>query len=175
MVLSNRMVAPLLTGVVTETAATLEVGGDYQWRNEGEAHLFSPQVIHSLQKAVRTNNYDTFKVYSGLVNNQMQQIFTLRGLLQFKARTPVDISEVESAENILKRFKTGAMSYGSISSEAHEALAIAMNRIGGKSNTGEGGEDPKRFRPLENGDSMRSTSCSSRPVVQVRIAVATNI
>jgi glutamate synthase (ferredoxin) len=140
-----------------DTPATLEVGGDYQWRNEGEGHLFSPQVIHSLQKAVRTNNYDTFKVYSSLVNDQMQQIFTLRGLLQFKARTPVDISEVESVESIFKRFKTGAMSYGSISTEAHETLAVAMNRIGGKSNTGEGGEDPARFTwTNEQGDSKNS-------------------
>ncbi len=140
-----------------ETASTLEVGGDYQWRNEGEAHLFSPQVIHSLQKAVRTGNYDTFKVYSGLVNDQMKQMFTLRSLLQFKPRTPVPIEEVESVEAIVKRFKTGAMSYGSISQEAHESLAIAMNRLGGKSNTGEGGEDPERFTwTNEKGDSKNS-------------------
>jgi glutamate synthase (ferredoxin) len=140
-----------------ETAATLEVGGDYQWRNEGEAHLFSPQVIHSLQKAVRTGNYETFKVYSGLVNDQMKQMFTLRSLLQFKPRTPVPIEEVESVEAIVKRFKTGAMSYGSISQEAHESLAIAMNRLGGKSNTGEGGEDPERFTwTNEKGDSKNS-------------------
>ena len=140
-----------------EHAATLEVGGDYQWRNEGEAHLFSPQVIHSLQKAVRTNNYETFKTYSTLVNNQMQQIFTLRGLLQFKAQKAIPIEEVESLENIFKRFKTGAMSYGSISTEAHEALAIAMNRLGGKSNTGEGGENPERYTwTNEQGDSKNS-------------------
>ncbi len=140
-----------------ETPATLEVGGDYQWRNEGEAHLFSPQVIHSLQKAVRTNNYETFKTYSTLVNTQMEQVFTLRGLLQFKARTPVPIDEVEPVDSILKRFKTGAMSYGSISKEAHESLAIAMNRIGGKSNTGEGGEDPERFTwTNDRGDSKNS-------------------
>jgi glutamate synthase (ferredoxin) len=128
-----------------EAAPTLEVGGDYQWRNEGEAHLFSPQVIHSLQKAVRTGNYDTFKTYSTLVNQQMEQMFTLRGLLGFKDASPVPIEEVESVDTIVKRFKTGAMSYGSISKEAHESLAIAMNRIGGKSNTGEGGEDPERY------------------------------
>ncbi|MEY3838136.1 MAG: hypothetical protein RL304_1118, partial [Verrucomicrobiota bacterium] len=140
-----------------ETASTLTVGGDYQWRNEGEAHLFSPQVIHSLQKAVRTGNYETFKVYTGLVNNQMQQIFTLRGLLQFKPRAAVPIEEVESVEAILKRFKSGAMSYGSISKEAHESLAIAMNRIGGKSNTGEGGEDPERYTWTNaQGDSKNS-------------------
>jgi glutamate synthase (ferredoxin) len=140
-----------------ETASTLEVGGDYQWRNEGEAHLFSPQVIHSLQKAVRTGNYETFKVYSGLVNEQTKQMFTLRSLLQFKARTAIPIEEVESVESIVKRFKTGAMSYGSISKEAHESLAIAMNRLGGKSNTGEGGEDPERFTwTNEQGDSKNS-------------------
>ena len=136
---------------------TLEVGGDYQWRKEGEAHLFSPQVIHSLQKAVRTGSYDTFKQYSALVNEQGKKHFTLRGLLDFKKRTPVPIEEVDSIDAILKRFKTGAMSYGSISSEAHEALAIAMNRIGGKSNTGEGGEDPDRYTwTNERGDSKNS-------------------
>lgn len=136
---------------------TLDVGGDYQWRKEGEAHLFSPQVIHSLQKAVRTGSYETFKQYSSLVNEQGKAHFTLRGLLDFKKREPVPIEEVDSVESILKRFKTGAMSYGSISSEAHEALAIAMNRIGGKSNTGEGGEDPERYTwTNERGDSKNS-------------------
>ncbi len=136
---------------------TLEVGGDYQWRKEGEAHLFSPQVIHTLQKAVRTGSYETYKQYAVLVNNQMKQHYTLRGLLDFKQRTPVPIEEVESVEQIVKRFKTGAMSYGSISKEAHEALAIAMNRIGGKSNTGEGGEDPDRYTwSNERGDSKNS-------------------
>jgi glutamate synthase (ferredoxin) len=136
---------------------TLDVGGDYQWRKEGEAHLFSPQVIHSLQKAVRTNSYDVYKQYASLVNNQMKHFYTLRGLLEFKQRTPVPLEEVESVEEIVKRFKTGAMSYGSISKEAHEALAIAMNRIGGKSNTGEGGEDPERYAwSNERGDSKNS-------------------
>jgi glutamate synthase (ferredoxin) len=140
-----------------EHAQTLEVGGDYQWRNEGEGHLFSPQVIHSLQKAVRTGNYEMFKTYSKLVNEQMEQIFTLRGLLQLKTGKSVPIDEVESVDEILKRFKSGAMSYGSISQEAHETLAIAMNRIGGKSNTGEGGEDPDRFTwTNERGDSKNS-------------------
>ena len=136
---------------------TLEVGGDYQWRKEGEAHLFSPQVIHSLQKAVRTGSYETFKQYSALVNEQTAKHFTLRGLLDFQKREPVPIEEVDSVDAILKRFKTGAMSYGSISSEAHEALAIAMNRIGGKSNTGEGGEDPARYTwTNDRGDSKNS-------------------
>jgi glutamate synthase (ferredoxin) len=135
----------------------LDVGGDYQWRKEGEAHLFNPLTIHTLQKAVRTGNYETFKQYSSLVNTQVKQIYTLRGLLDFKAQTPVPLDEVESVESIMKRFKTGAMSYGSISSEAHESLAIAMNRIGGKSNTGEGGEDPERYTwTNEKGDSKNS-------------------
>jgi len=135
----------------------LDVGGDYQWRKDGEAHLFNPLTIHTLQKAVRTGNYDTFKQYTALVNTQVKQFYTLRGLLEFKTRQSVPIEEVESIETIMKRFKTGAMSYGSISSEAHESLAIAMNRIGGKSNTGEGGEDPERFTwTNERGDSKNS-------------------
>jgi glutamate synthase (ferredoxin) len=135
----------------------LDVGGDYQWRKEGEAHLFNPLTIHTLQKAVRTGNYETFKQYTALVNTQIKQHYTLRGLLDFKKRTPVPIEEVQSIDSIMKRFKTGAMSYGSISSEAHESLAIAMNRIGGKSNTGEGGEDEARFTwTNERGDSKNS-------------------
>ncbi|MBF2049540.1 MAG: glutamate synthase large subunit [Elainella sp. C42_A2020_010] len=136
---------------------TLDVGGEYQWRKEGEAHLFSPQTIHTLQRAVRENDYSLYKQYASLVNEQHQKFFTLRGLLQFKPRQPVPIEEVEPVEAIMKRFKTGAMSYGSISKEAHEALAIAMNRIGGKSNTGEGGEDPERYTwTNEQGDSKNS-------------------
>ncbi|MBD2325670.1 glutamate synthase large subunit [Alkalinema sp. FACHB-956] len=138
-------------------APTLDVGGEYQWRKDGEAHLFSPQTIHTLQKAVREGNYDLFKQYAALVNEQNQKFFTLRGLLQFKPRPPVPLEEVEQIEAIMQRFKTGAMSYGSISKEAHEALAIAMNRIGGKSNTGEGGEDPDRYTwTNEQGDSKNS-------------------
>ncbi len=136
---------------------TLEVGGEYQWRKDGEAHLFSPQTIHFLQKAVREGNYEQFKQYAALVNEQNQKFYTLRGLLEFKAREPISIEDVEPIEAIMKRFKTGAMSYGSISKEAHEALAIAMNRIGGKSNTGEGGEDPDRYTwTNEQGDSKNS-------------------
>ncbi len=136
---------------------TLDVGGEYQWRKEGEAHLFSPETIHSLQKAVRTGSYDLYKTYARLVNEQNQKYFTLRGLLQFKQRKAIPIEEVEPIEAIMRRFKTGAMSYGSISKEAHEALAIAMNRIGGKSNTGEGGEDPERYTwTNEQGDSKNS-------------------
>lgn len=136
---------------------TLDVGGEYQWRKEGEAHLFSPQTIHTLQQAVREDNYALYKQYATLVNQQHQKFFTLRGLLEFKPRQPVPIEEVEPVEAIMKRFKTGAMSYGSISKEAHESLAIAMNRIGGKSNTGEGGEDPERYTwTNEQGDSKNS-------------------
>ena len=136
---------------------TLDVGGEYQWRKDGEAHLFSPETIHNLQKAVRTGSYDTYKTYARLVNEQNQKYFTLRGLLQFKPQAAIPIEEVESIESIMRRFKTGAMSYGSISKEAHEALAIAMNRIGGKSNTGEGGEDPERYTwTNERGDSKNS-------------------
>ncbi len=136
---------------------TLDVGGQYQWRADGELHLFSPQTVHKLQHAVRTANYAIFKEYSKLVDDQLKKHYTLRGLLDFKPATAVPIEEVESVEAIVKRFKTGAMSYGSISSEAHEALAIAMNRIGGKSNTGEGGEDPARYTwTNEKGDSKNS-------------------
>jgi glutamate synthase (ferredoxin) len=135
----------------------LDVGGEYQWRKEGEAHLFSPQTIHALQKAVREGSYDLYKQYAALVNEQGQKYFRLRDLLQFKPRQPVPLKEVEPIEAIMKRFKTGAMSYGSISKEAHESLAIAMNRIGGKSNTGEGGEDPERYTwTNEQGDSKNS-------------------
>lgn len=138
-------------------ANTLDVGGEYQWRKGGEAHLFSPETIHTLQKAVRVGSYDLYKQYAALVNEQNQKHFTLRGLLEFKPREPVPIEEVEPVEAIVKRFKTGAMSYGSISKETHEALAIAMNRLGGKSNTGEGGEDPDRYTwTNERGDSKNS-------------------
>jgi len=136
---------------------SLDAGGQYQWRADGEYHLFSPQTVHKLQLAVRTGNYAVFKEYSGLVNEQLEKRATLRGLLSLKpAATPVPLAEVEPWTEIVKRFKTGAMSYGSISIEAHESLAIAMNRIGGKSNTGEGGEDPARYIPDANGDSRSS-------------------
>lgn len=136
---------------------SLEVGGEYQWRKEGEAHLFNPETIHTLQKAVRVGRYDLFKQYAERVNQQQQKFFTLRGLLEFKPRDPIPLEEVEPLAAIMKRFKTGAMSYGSISQEAHEALAIAMNRIGGKSNTGEGGEDPERYTwTNDRGDSKNS-------------------
>jgi glutamate synthase (ferredoxin) len=142
---------------IQDEETALEAGGMYQWRRDGEYHLFNPQTIHLLQKAVRTGDYATFKRYSELVNGHDKSFCTIRGLMRFrKRRKSVPIEEVEPIEAIMKRFKTGAMSYGSISQEAHETLAIAMNRVGGKSNTGEGGEDPARFVPLPNGDSKRS-------------------
>jgi len=134
----------------------LDPGGQYQWRDGGEYHLFNPQTIHKLQSSVRTGNYKTFKEYSALVNEQYRNWCTLRGMLDFKNVKPIPIEKVESVESIMKRFKSGAMSYGSISKEAHETLAIAMNRIGGKSNTGEGGEDPERYNLEPNGDSKNS-------------------
>ena len=135
----------------------LEVGGIYQWKRRGEFHLFNPQTIHLLQQSTRTNDYNVFKKYSKLINDQTQKAATLRGLLKFKSSTEsISIDEVEPIESIFKRFATGAMSFGSISHEAHTTLAIAMNRIGGKSNCGEGGEDEIRFEPLPNGDLMRS-------------------
>jgi glutamate synthase (ferredoxin) len=134
----------------------LPSGGQYKWRDDGEFHLFNPETIHRLQKAVRTGSSAVFRDYARLVNEQSRNLCTLRGLLEFKACEAIPIAEVESVESIMKRFKTGAMSYGSIGKEAHETLAIAMNRIGGKSNTGEGGEDPARYEPLPNGDSKNS-------------------
>jgi glutamate synthase (ferredoxin) len=131
---------------------TLPVGGMYQWRSNGEFHLFNPESIHRLQKAVRADSFTMFKDYSRLIDDQAKNLCTLRGLLEFKPTEAIPLEEVESIESIMKRFKTGAMSYGSISKEAHETLAIAMNRIGGKSNTGEGGEDPERYKRMPNGD-----------------------
>jgi glutamate synthase (NADPH) large chain len=141
----------------TQPVERLPIGGIYEWKRKGEFHLFNPQTIHLLQYATRMNDYNTFKKYSKLVNDQSQKACTLRSLFQFKRnRQAISIHEVEPAENIFKRFATGAMSFGSISHEAHSTLAIAMNRIGAKSNTGEGGEDELRYEPLANGDSMRS-------------------
>jgi glutamate synthase (ferredoxin) len=135
----------------------LDGGGQYRWRHDGERHLFNPETIHRLQYACRTGDYGRFKEYSRLVDEQSREAYTLRGLMRLKAAgPPVPIEEVEPVLSIVARFKTGAMSYGSISKEAHEALAVAMNRIGGKSNTGEGGEDPARYVPEANGDSKNS-------------------
>ncbi|MEC9241588.1 MAG: FMN-binding glutamate synthase family protein, partial [Gemmatimonadota bacterium] len=135
----------------------LDVGGEYQWRTDGEHHLFNPQTIHKLQKAARSGDYEVYEEYAGLINDQFKKMATLRGLLEFDLpEVGVPLEEVESEEEITRRFKSGAMSYGSISKEAHENLAIAMNRIGGKSNTGEGGEDPARYTLDSNGDSRNS-------------------
>jgi glutamate synthase (NADPH/NADH) large chain len=136
----------------------LNVGGEYQWRREGELHLFNPETVFRLQHATRTGRADVFREYTDAVDQQASALMTLRGLFTFKdgVRAPIPLDEVEPASEIVKRFSTGAMSYGSISAEAHETLAIAMNRIGGKSNTGEGGEDPERFVPDADGNLRRS-------------------
>ncbi|MGW9346825.1 glutamate synthase large subunit [Nocardiopsis flavescens] len=136
----------------------LETGGEYQWRRDGEPHLFNPETVFKLQHSTRTRRYEIFKEYTGKVDDQAAALMTLRGLFRLKegVREPVPLDEVEPVSEIVKRFSTGAMSYGSISAEAHETLAIAMNRLGGKSNTGEGGEDPARFTPDANGDLRRS-------------------
>ncbi|HTU06722.1 MAG TPA: glutamate synthase central domain-containing protein, partial [Trebonia sp.] len=144
----------------------LETGGEYQWRREGEPHLFSPQTVFKLQHATRSRRYEIFKEYTSLVDDQAARLHTLRGLLRIKGIDgdpesagdvqKIALDEVEPASAIVTRFATGAMSYGSISAEAHQTLAIAMNRLGGRSNTGEGGEDPDRFSPDANGDLRRS-------------------
>jgi glutamate synthase (NADPH/NADH) large chain len=134
----------------------LQVGGIYQWKRRGEKHLFSPEVIHWLQHSTKTKNYEIYKKYAQTINEQTRDTITFRGLFEFKKRNPIPISEVEPVEEIFKRFATGAMSFGSISHEAHSTLAIAMNRIGGKSNSGEGGEDEARFEKKPNGDWERS-------------------
>ena len=151
---------------------TLDVGGHYQWRQDGEYHQFNPMTIHKLQAATRSGNYEIYKDYADLINDRSEQLGTLRGLLEFKlAENSIPIEEVEPVESIFKRFKSGAMSYGSISQEAHEALAIAMNRIGAKSNTGEGGEDPARYTLEPNGDSKNS---AIKQVASGRFGVTSN-
>jgi len=141
----------------TETQRSyLASGGIYQWKKDGEFHLWNPESIAALQEATRHNDYLRYKEFARLINDQSKNPTTLRSLIRFRKATPISIDEVEPVENIMKRFVTGAMSFGSISAVAHETIAIAMNRIGGKSNTGEGGEDPNRFVALPNGDSRRS-------------------
>ncbi len=150
----------------------LPEGGIYQWKRRGEAHLFNPDTIHLLQHATKTNDYSVYKRYAKLINDQSEKHYTIRGLLDFAHhRESISIDEVEPAESIMKRFATGAMSFGSISHEAHSTLAIAMNRIGAKSNTGEGGEDEMRYIPLENGDSMRS---AIKQIASARFGVTSN-
>ncbi len=149
----------------------LEEGGTLHWRRGGEHHLFNPDTIHLLQHACRTNNYTMFQAYSKCINDQSEKLTTIRGMLTFKKRNSIPLSEVEPVENILKRFATGAMSFGSISKEAHETLAIAMNRIGGKSNSGEGGEDPIRFSTDLDGTSRKS---AIKQVASGRFGVTAN-
>jgi len=151
--------------------ALLDVGGIYQWKKDGEFHLWNPESIAALQDAARTNDYQKYKKFAHLINDQSSHPTTLRSLLKFKKAKPVPIEEVEPTEEIVKRFATGAMSFGSISKGAHESLAIAMNRLGAKSNTGEGGEDPERFISLANGDSKRS---AIKQVASGRFGVTTN-
>ena len=151
---------------------SLPVGGDYQYRFGGEYHLSNPETIHKLQHACRTANYQVFQEYTALIDTQTRDLCTLRGLMDFRAAArQVPIAEVEPVDSIVKRFKTGAMSYGSISKEAHEALAIAMNRLGGKSNTGEGGEDPARYLADGSGDSKNS---AIKQVASGRFGVTSN-
>ena len=155
-----------------ESETELEIGGSYQYRERGERHLLNPLTISKLQHAVRQSSYPTFQEYAKIVNGQSRDLYTLRGMLDFRsAGPPLPIDEVEPASEIVKRFATGAMSFGSISKEAHETLAIAMNRIGGRSNTGEGGEDEARFRPDPNGDLRRS---AVKQVASARFGVTTN-
>ena len=151
----------------------LPIGGEYQWRREGEPHLFDPETVFTLQHSTRNKRYDVFKRYTDRVNEQSKRLMTLRGLFQFKdgVNPAISIDEVEPISAIIKRFSTGAMSYGSVSAEVHETLAIAMNRIGGKSNTGEGGEEPERFVPMANGDSKRS---AIKQVASGRFGVTSN-
>ena len=156
---------------IAVNGSTLDVGGEYQWREDGAHHLFNPRTVHLLQKAVRIESYAVYKEYAELINNQTREMATLRGQLEFAASSPVPLDEVESVEAITQRFKSGAMSYGSISKEAHETLAIAMNRIGAKSNTGEGGEDPSRYTPEPNGDSKNS---AIKQVASGRFGVTSN-
>lgn len=150
---------------------TLNIGGDYRWRRNGERHMFNPTTISKLQQAVRTNSYESYEVYAKAINEQSKNLMTLRGMFEFNNLDPIPLEEVEPWTEIVKRFKTGAMSYGSISQEAHENLAIAMNRIGGKSNSGEGGENKNRFRKDLNGDSRNS---AIKQVASGRFGVSTN-
>jgi glutamate synthase (NADPH) large chain len=149
----------------------LEIGGIYRWRRNGEKHMFNPTTISKLQQAVRLNSPESYKEYANMVNHQTKNLMTIRGLFEFNNLDPIPIDEVEPWTEIVKRFKTGAMSYGSISQEAHENLAIAMNRIGGKSNSGEGGENAKRFQKESNGDSRNS---AIKQVASGRFGVSIN-
>ena len=154
-----------------DTNLDIEIGGDYRWRRGQEKHMFNPLTVAKLQESVRTNKASTFKEFSELVNNQSKQLMTIRGLFEFDQYDPIPLEEVEPWTAIVKRFKTGAMSYGSISKEAHENLAVAMNRIGGKSNSGEGGEDQERFYKSSQGDWKNS---AIKQVASGRFGVTSN-
>jgi len=157
---------------ITESETELDVGGAYQYRVNGEYHLLNPLTVSTMQRAVRENRYETFQEYTDLIDHQNREFCTLRGLMDLKfAKKPIPIDQVEPASEIVKRFATGAMSFGSISKEAHETLAIAMNRMGGRSNTGEGGEDEERFKPDANGDWRRS---AIKQVASGRFGVTTH-
>jgi glutamate synthase (NADPH/NADH) large chain len=156
---------------VTDADTELPVGGSYAWRVRGENHLLNPETISRLQHAVRQNSYKTFQEYTDTIDARSRELCTLRGLFEFRKANPIPLEDVEPASEIVKRFATGAMSFGSISKEAHETLAIAMNRIGGRSNTGEGGEDEARFQPDANGDLRRS---AIKQVASGRFGVTTN-
>ena len=156
---------------ISDSDTELPVGGSYAWRVRGEYHLLNPSTISKMQHAVRDGNFKTFQEYTDLINEQNRHICTLRGLFEFKSGNPIPLEDVEPASEIVKRFATGAMSFGSISKEAHETLAIAMNRIGGRSNTGEGGEDEARFKPDPNGDLRRS---AIKQVASGRFGVTAN-
>ncbi|WP_340066183.1 glutamate synthase large subunit [Ascidiimonas aurantiaca] len=149
----------------------LETGGQYRWRRNGEHHMFNPETVARLQQAVRQNQYENYETYARLINEQSRQLMTLRGMFTFKDLDPIPLKEVEPWTEIVKRFKTGAMSFGSISKEAHENLAIAMNRLGGKSNSGEGGEDPERFYKYPNGNWRNS---AIKQVASGRFGVSIN-
>ncbi len=170
--LAKEALSKHIKGFKGDVEHLLPEGGIYQWKRRGEAHLFNPVTVHLLQHATKMNDYETYKKYAHAVNDQKEKMYTLRGLLDFsRHRESISLDEVEPVENIMKRFATGAMSFGSISHEAHSTLAIAMNRIGGKSNTGEGGEDEMRFEKMENGDSMRS---AIKQVASARFGVTIN-
>ncbi|MGB5262902.1 MAG: glutamate synthase large subunit, partial [Lutimonas sp.] len=149
----------------------IEIGGDYRWRRNGEKHMFNPTTVAKLQQAVRTNSFDSYQTYANYINDQTKHLMTLRGMFEVQNLDPIPLDEVEPWTELVKRFKTGAMSYGSISKEAHENLAIAMNRIGGKSNSGEGGEDQNRFIKDINGDSRNS---AIKQVASGRFGVTSN-
>ena len=154
-----------------------DAGGEYAWRVRGEEHMWTPDAIAKLQRSTRSNSYTTYREYAQIINDQSKRHMTFRGLFEFKFDqcAPVPIEEVESAAEIVKRFATGAMSLGSISTEAHTTLAIAMNRIGGKSNTGEGGEDYRRYAPVKAGESLMSRLGRERVEVDIPLVAGDSL